>query len=401
MAIKKEGGALSREEKRIVKALIQKGQRNQDIQALINIGRAATINSARITEVKKNHSQAAATEVELAAFEKKKQSFDAATGLNLYDDERLIRAREAMILAVQIFNNPALKFKTENFTVLAQIAWTYLLHEHYARAKIKIYVEDGRSLLLGQMIGRQDCPLPKGVRANLKALKIIRDEVEHKILGPHDGRWLSLFQACCMNFEKSLCDLFGPQLSLAKDLSFALQFSKMSIDQLASVNNHNIPEHIQALDARLQAEVDEEVQADLTYQFRVIYTLDAASKGRAHFEFLRPDSAEGKEIRNILVQYKAADHLYPHKPGSVVKLVAKKTGINFTSNNHTQAWRLHKVRPISGSKQPENTDRDFCIFHAAHGDYTYSEAWVEKLIEEVQDQEKFAVIKSVKVGRRD
>jgi hypothetical protein len=401
MSIKKEGGALSREEKRIVKALIQRGQRNQDIQALINVGRAATVNSARITEVKKNHSQAAATEAELAAFEKKKQSFDPATGLNLYDDERLIRAREAMILAVQIFNNPALNFKTENFAVLAQIAWTYLLHEHYARAKIKIYDEDGRSLLLGQMIGRQDCPLPKGVRANLKALKIIRDEVEHKILGPHDGRWLSLFQACCMNFEKSLCNLFGPSLSLAKDLSFALQFSKMSIDQLASVNNHNLPEHIQALDARLQAEVDEEDQADLTYQFRVIYTLDAASKGRAHFEFLRPDSAEGKEIRNILVQYKAADHLYPHKPGSVVKLVTKKTGINFTSNNHTQAWRLHKVRPLSGSKQPENTDRDFCIFHAAHGDYTYSEAWVTKLIEEVRDQEKFAAIKSVKVGRRD
>lgn len=124
MAVRKSGGALNKEEKRIVKALILKGRRNQDIQALINIGRTATVNGARVTEVKKNLTQVAATDIELATFEKKKRSFDPATGLNLYDNERLIRAREAMILAVQLFNSPALKFKTENFAVLAQIAWT-------------------------------------------------------------------------------------------------------------------------------------------------------------------------------------------------------------------------------------------------------------------------------------
>ena len=45
-------GALTDHEKSIVKALLAEGLRNQDIQALLNIGRAATVNSARITEVK-------------------------------------------------------------------------------------------------------------------------------------------------------------------------------------------------------------------------------------------------------------------------------------------------------------------------------------------------------------
>lgn len=399
MPARNSGGALNREEKRIVKALIVKGRRNQDIQALINVGRSATVNSARITEVKKNAGQAAATDAELAAFENKKQTFDASTGLNLYDHERLIRAREAMILAVQVFNNPGLKFKAENFAVLAQIAWTYLLHEHYIRANVEIYGTDGRSFLLGQMLGRPDCPLPKGVANNLRALKIIRDDVEHKILGPHDGRWLPLFQACCMNFEGIICNLFGAELTLSKELSIALQFSRMTIEQLASVNGQELPEHIQALDARLQAEISEEDQADLEYQFRVIYTLDAASKGRAHFEFLRPNTAEGKEIRNILVQYKPSDHLYPHKPGTVVKLVEKKSGRKFTTANHTQAWKLHKARPDKSAKQPENTNKEFCIYHATHGDYTYSDAWVNNLVEAVQNEERFAAIKAVKAGK--
>ena len=42
-------GTLSKYEKRIVKALLDKGWRNQDIQALVDIGRDATISRVRVT----------------------------------------------------------------------------------------------------------------------------------------------------------------------------------------------------------------------------------------------------------------------------------------------------------------------------------------------------------------
>ncbi len=397
MALRKAGGALTKEEKKIVKALLEKGWRNQDIQALVNICRQDTINSARITEVKHSIRQKAATDDEVAFFEIRKQSYDPKTGLNLFDDERLIRAREAMILAVQIFNSAALNFKTEVFAVLVNIAWTYLLHEHYERLGQSIIQDDGRSLLLSQMIEKPDCPLSDGVRHNLRALKIIRDDVEHKLLGKGDLKWQGLFQACCLNFDKTLCTLFGKRLTLANDLSFALQFQKLNIEQVATVNKFEVPAHIEATDARLVENLTEEQQADLEYQFRVIYTLDATSKSRAHLEFVRPESVEGKEIRNVLVQYKAADHLYPHKPAQVCRLVGERARKPFTSHNHTQAWRLFRVRPNANSKQPENTDKDFCIYHVAHRDYTYSEKWVDHLVEEIADDQKFQAIKAVKL----
>jgi hypothetical protein len=58
------------------------GWRNQDIQALVNIGRADTVNSGRITGVKQNESQEAASDEEVAFFEIKKRSYDPQTGLN-------------------------------------------------------------------------------------------------------------------------------------------------------------------------------------------------------------------------------------------------------------------------------------------------------------------------------
>jgi hypothetical protein len=391
MVSRKKGGSLTREEKRIVKALLNAGQ------ALINSGRKDTINSGRITSVKQDSKQSPATDDEVKFFVLRKRSYEPITGLNRFEHERLIRAREAMILAVHIFNSAALKFKTEVFCVLACIAWTYLLHEFYDRKGVKIVGSDGRSLLLSQMIEKPDCPVSDGIRRNLRALKLIRDDVEHKLLGKSDAKWQSLFQATCLNFDKVMCQLYGEQLTLANELSFALQFSRMNIEQLSTLNKYEIPSNIEALDARLHEGLTSEEIGDLEYQFRVVYTLDAASKSRAHFAFVRPESAEGKEIRNVLVSYKAADHLYPHKPGTLCKLVKDKSGKAFTSSNHAQAWRLLKARPLTSARDPEATDKKYCIYHPAHRDYTYADAWIERLVEEVKDDEKFAAIKAVKL----
>jgi hypothetical protein len=382
--LRKGGGTLTAEEARIIKGLLALGWRNQDIQALVNMGRAATINAARITEVKQSAEVRASPEAEVNFFIKKKRSYDPITGLNLFDHERLIRAREAMALGVQAFNSPTLKFKTEVFAVLANIAWTYLLHEYYEQKNRTHIGVDGYTPSLSQMLDREDCPLSKGMRQNLNALKIIRDNVEHRILGRGDLKWLPLFQACCLNFDKAIRQIFGDKLSLQHDFSVALQFARMDVEQIAALHEYEVPPDIEALDARLKSNLTDEELNDLEYQFRVIYTLDNASKDKAHLKFLHPDSEEAEEVRNILVKYKPSDHLYPHKPSLVVKLVQGRVKRRFTSHDHTVAWRKYKARPESRSKTPDATNREFCIYHPAHGDYTYSDKWIEFLVGKIE-----------------
>jgi len=397
MVSRNKNGALTDEEKPIVKALLKKNWRGQDIQALINIGRSATINSGRITEAKKDDDIVPAEDEAVEFFIIRKRSYDHKTGLNLFDDERLIRAREAMVLAVQVFNSPAMCFKTEVFTMLANVAWTYLLHEYLERKGVKIIGKDGRSLLLSQMVDRHDYPLTKGVKDNLRAMKILRDDVEHKLLGRADLKWLGLFQACCLNFDKALCDLFSAKLSLAHELALALQFTRVNFEQISTLNKYELPAYIDAVDARLVEGMTDAHLADLEYQFRVVYTMDAVTKSRAHFQFVQPDSAEGKDIRNVLVQHKLADHLYPHKPGDVVSTIKKRTGQAFSLHNHTQAWRKYKVRPRKDATQPENTNRDYCIFHVAHNDYTFSDQWIDFLEGEMRDDRKRAALLAFKI----
>lgn len=163
---------LNIEEKRVIKALLNKKERNQDILNLINTNRVSPVNGGRITGVKNDANQAAASDAEVALFRLKKVSYDPKTGLNQYGDERLIRSREAMILAVQVFNSPAVKFKTEVFAVLSNIAWTYLLHEHYDRQGVPLVDDRGKSLVLSQMLNREDCPLSAPIKKNLLDLNL-------------------------------------------------------------------------------------------------------------------------------------------------------------------------------------------------------------------------------------
>jgi hypothetical protein len=281
--------------------------------------------------------------------------------------------------------------------VLAHIAWTYLLHTYYEQKGVNIVSADGRSLLLSQMLARQDCPLSKGTKDNLTTIKGIRDEVEHLLLRRSDLKWAPLFQACCLNFESFIVKLFGEKLSLQNELSFALQFAKLDIDQINTFQNFDIPQQIEALDARLHKDMSEEQLADLEYQFRVIYTLDNASKGKSGIQFIKPGTEEAKEIKNVLLKYKLADEEYPYKPGRVAQLVTEKSGKKFMVSNNTQAWILYKVRPHKGSKQPQNTNKEFCLYHLAHLDYTYSERWVAFLCEKVTSEDEFKKLKAVKV----
>jgi len=73
---------LTVEEKAVIKALLAEGMRNQDILALINYERKATINFGRIAGVKNNASISPASPEEVAFYKRKKRSFDPITGLN-------------------------------------------------------------------------------------------------------------------------------------------------------------------------------------------------------------------------------------------------------------------------------------------------------------------------------
>ncbi len=99
--------------------------------------------------------------------------------------ELLTKSREAMLTAVQIFNNPNIQFKSESYIVLSIIAWTYLLHAHFKGNKIeyRYYEQQGQRKKfdktkrgaykyweLERCLNDANCPIDNVAKSNLKFL---------------------------------------------------------------------------------------------------------------------------------------------------------------------------------------------------------------------------------------
>lgn len=98
-------------------------------------------------------------------------------------------------------------------------------------------------------------------------------------------------------------------------------------------------------------------------------------------------------MSNVLTQKVVGDELWPHKPASVVSKVRAATELNFTAHHHQLAWKKFGVRPRANAKNPADCKKDFCHYHSAHKDYTYSDKWVEYLIAVVSNPEEFSALK--------
>src|SRR4030095_12686907 len=195
---RKRGHNLERWEVSLVKAMLARGSySDQDILAYFTRP-TRSINHRVIAEIrteKRHRLLAPASAADLDSFLIAWPELDPSTGLSLRGDELLIKAREAMIAAVHIFNSVGLTFRAELFIVTAIIAWTYLFHtffkrngidfRHFRNVQGKRQVEKtkfgaDKYWELGKCIRHARSPLTPGETNNLEFILQLRHEIEHR-----------------------------------------------------------------------------------------------------------------------------------------------------------------------------------------------------------------------------
>lgn len=331
---KSRDGSLSAKEKLLVKGLLNSGYSAQDIVHIVNQGRLSTINLARITEVKKNSHIKSAAEADIRHYIKVQSAYDPKTLLNPYLDERLIKAREAMLAAVQIFNSPTTIFKTEIFCVLSNIAWTYLLHEKMEQTtKGSSLLENGKSITLGGTLNKSDCPIKNdAVKENLVKIIEIRDAVEHTFFSKTDECFGALFQATCLNFERFLTEWFGFHLSMSKDLSLALQFAKLKKEQIVELEASELPEKIKSINLSIQQNPHAN---DDAFQLNVYFTTEVSSKTSSDLHKL-VTYTDGTNAQSVAIKKQSYTKL---SQAEVVARVKAKGYKSFSDYVHFNFWK--------------------------------------------------------------
>jgi hypothetical protein len=279
-------------------------------------------------------------------------------------EELLIKSREAMLSAVQIFNNPNIQFKSENFIILANISWMYFLHAYYREknieyryfqqnAKRKKFDKTKKGAFkyweLERCLDDVNCPIDKISKANLKFLIGLRHEIEHQMTTRIDEYLSARFQACCLNYNEFVKKLFGESYGIDKHLSFSLQFSTISeahATQLRSFND--LPANIASFINDFDDNLSDEDYNDIRYSYRVLYVPKSVNhKGQADkvIEFLPANSPEAETLNKQYVLIKEREK-NKYLPSKVVKIIKEKGYPKFSITSHTNLWnRLDGKNP--------------------------------------------------------
>lgn len=345
-------------------------------------------------------------------------------GLPRATKSALEKARDSALLAVEVYNKPAVKFKSGGYISLMVIAWTALFHALFFKRKRKPFYkkENGRYVKiegdfkyweLDECL-RQYYTTDTGnpVRKNMEFFIPLRNRIEHRSMPELDASIFGECQSMLLNFDEMLEKEFGKKYCLRESLSFSLQLFPSS-ESLVDAVKHS-PETKPVVDfiQQFRSTISPDVTASSKYAFKafLIQVANHKSEHALPIQFVHYDKLSEEEKSQLgrlvtMVKFKEVpvSNLNTIKAGEVAKKVQQGLGNpqilrngkqvdKFNLDTHTRCWRKYKIRPPGDSSKPQETDWNYCIYDKMHNDYGYTQAWVDFLIEKLKNKKEFEAL---------
>lgn len=277
--------------------------------------------------------------------------------------ELLKKSREAALAAVQVFNNPAITFKSEIYVLLMVVAWTYLLHAYYRGKKVDYrYFEiqlNGRKKFhttskgafkhweLEKCLNFAQSPIDKDSANNLRFMIELRHEIEHQMTTRIDDLLSARFQACCLNYNEYIKKLFGSKQGIDKHLSFSLQFASLSGEHVDMLIEHGeLPKHIKMFIDGFDGHLSEDDFNSPRFAYRVLFIPKTANnKGQADqvIEFVKADSELAEKVNASYAVIKETERK-KYRPAQIVKIVQQAGFRKFSMHFHTELWKSNDAK---------------------------------------------------------
>jgi len=320
---------------------------------------------------------------------------------------QLQAAKNEARLAVDLYNRPTVERSLEGFVIHIHLAWLYMLQARFLRDRVDFFYRkrggqfervDGepKTWDLARSVSEELPDQRDPVRRNIEFFIRLRNKIEHRYAALLATAIAGKTQAHLMNFEEALASRFGKEEGLADELRFPVFMSSLTPDavEVLKKTHQRLPKRLTKFIQEYDASMPEEVRGDWRYDFRVLLLPQTGPKTEADAvvrfvreEEMTPKQKEARDVVQTVVRTKQVpvQNKGRHKPSAVAKKVEQALGVRFSVFDHTRAWRHFQVRPPGGDERPEATDERYCVWDEPHGDYLYTEAWVTKLVQNLNN----------------
>lgn len=166
--------------------------------------------------------------------------------------QRLVsKSEEAFMLALEIYNKPTIKYRVEGFSFFICNAWELLLKAHMINTlgSQSIYYTDkpertfSLSKCLEILFSNQKDPL----RLNLIKIIELRNTSTHFITDEYELIYMSLFQACVLNYSDKLMQYFSKDINeqVAQNfLTLSVNYQKIDDSQVKAKHSPEVAKRL-------------------------------------------------------------------------------------------------------------------------------------------------------------
>ena len=153
-----------------------------------------------------------------------------------------------------------------------------------------------------------------------------------------DHSFTAKFQACCLNFNKYIKELFGYKYGVNKSLSISLQFSSFDIEQANSLKKEEeLPNNIKAAVNSFERNMTQDDYNNPSYAYRVNFTKKLCNKKTNADKVIQFVYEDTRGVEKGKIHIKEVEKK-KYLPGQIVKDM-KQIYPPFTMYDHTKLWQ--------------------------------------------------------------
>ncbi len=325
----------------------------------------------------------------------------------------LQEARRQALLGVDFYNRPGDKRSFYDFVVHMHLAWQNLLHADLERHKIGYYYRDKQGRYVKGKDGErrtwdlQECLKREyqdnnPVRSNVEFFIGLRNKIEHRFQDAFLVATAAHAHALVINFESELVTRFGDVASLGHELRFPVFVQSLTPSGVQEQQKlrRRLPAAARSYITKFEAKLDAAVRDDERYLFRVRMTPVQGPRSDADLAvtFVRADALTPEELQRyhseqvgtVIMTEKHRDIGLKDEMLQKQAAAAIEARLPFELPVHlfTALRKKHGVRPTN-AQDHALADTRYCIFSKPHGNYVYTQAYVDRCVRELDTRDKF------------
>ena len=306
--------------------------------------------------------------------------------------DRLIdKAKEAFVLAIEIYNKPSIRYRLEGFSFFICNAWELMLKAHMMNkfGEDSIYYHDkpNRTITLEKCVQKIFTNEKAPLRKNLEKVIELRNTSTHFITEEYEAIYIPLLQACVFNFVDKMMEFHNvdmTQIIPENFITLSVRLKALDETEIRGKYDQQVAERLLTVNSSLSPMVEENNSA---FAIKIEHLHYATKKREEATEFYHIEK-EAKEGVRLIKEVKNPNETHKYNAKACIKELNKrleKNGIIVLFNGKETNLNMYHFQLFTayfGLK--ENEKMCFTYQISTQPQYSYSQQAIDFIFEEIK-----------------